>query len=420
MNNKTIQHTDSNLSYEIVIIGGGAAGIGVAASLLRRRPALRIAIVEPNEQHYYQPAWTLVGGGTFDIRQTVRPMASVIPKQVDWIRFSASSIDPDNVQIQLVNGHTITYQQLIVCPGLQLAWERIEGLEATLGKNGVTSNYRYDLAPYTWQLVSELKQGTALFTQPGMPIKCAGAPQKALYLSCDHWRRHHVLNQIKIEFNNAGTVLFGVPAFVPALMRYVERYQAKLIFSSNLVKVDGTRKLAWFEIKDASGNRIVEEKSFDMLHVVPPQIAPEVVRNSILADAAGWCEVDHISLQHPRYANVFSLGDACSAPNAKTVAAVRKQCVVVAQNLLAVRDGKPLPNHYDGYGACPLTVEKGKIVLAEFGYDGKLLPTFPLAPTVPRYSAWLLKKFLLPMVYWKLMLKGREWLAGVKHVHTPR
>ncbi|MET1081294.1 MAG: sulfur transferase domain-containing protein [Pseudomonas sp.] len=398
--------------FDVLVIGGGSAGIGVTASLLRRRPDLKVAVVEPSDTHYYQPAWTLVGGGAFAQERTQRPMASVIPPGAHWIKAAAAAFQPERHQVQLVDGRRLGYQQLIVCPGLTLAWERIEGLEQNLGRNGVTSNYRYDLAPYTWQLVRELKQGKALFCQPGMPIKCAGAPQKALYLSCDHWLRQGALEHIEVEFNLAGKELFGVAAFVPPLMAYMEKYRAQLAFNSNLVKVDGDSRTAWFESTAADGSVTRQAKSFDLLHVVPPQVAPDLVRHSSLANAAGWCEVDPATLQHPRYPDIFALGDACSAANAKTVAAARKQIVVVVQNLLSQREGQVLTQCYDGYGACPLTVERGKVVLAEFGYGGKLLPTFPLEPRVARRSAWWLKAHFLPWFYWNGMLKGREWLAG--------
>jgi sulfide:quinone oxidoreductase len=398
-------------TWDVVVIGGGTAGIAVTASLLKRQPGLKIAIVEPSDHHDYQPAWTLVGGGAFDVKKTRRPMASVMPAGVKWFRTAASRVEPHANVVQLDSGQRVAYRQLIVAPGLRLAWERIAGLQETLGKNGVTSNYRYDLAPYTWQLVQQLNGGTALFSQPGMPIKCAGAPQKAMYLACDHWRRQGVLSKVNVEFNLAGAVLFGVATFVPPLMEYVKRYNANLVFSSNLVAVDGPARLATFEVKDANGNVTRVEKRFDMLHAVPPQVAPDFIRDSQLADEAGWCEVDHATLQHPRYPNVFSLGDVCSAPNAKTGAAARKQAVIVAENLLAARAGAPLAYRYDGYGSCPLTVEKGKVVLAEFGYGGKLLPTFPLDPTRARRAMWLLKATLLPSFYWWGMLKGREWLT---------
>ncbi len=397
--------------HDIVIIGGGSAGIGLAASLLKRQPNLQIAIVEPSDKHYYQPAWTLVGAGEFDPNASVRPMASVMPRGVTWIRAAATGFDPDNHKVTLDNGNAITYQYLVVAPGLKLNWQAIPGLQEALGSHGVTSNYRYDLAPYTWSLVQSLKGGKAIFTQPPMPIKCAGAPQKAMYLSCSEWEQRGLLKQIDVHFHNAGGVLFGVQDFVPPLMDYVKRYDAKLHFNSRLVGIDGPGRRAWFEEKGADGQRIQTEQNFDMIHVVPPQTAPDVVRESPLANADGWVDVNQVTLQHVRYPNVFSLGDACSSPNAKTAAAARKQIVVVAENLLALRAGNDLPTRYDGYGSCPLTVEKGKIVLAEFGFGGKLLPSFPLDPTVPRRSAWILKKNILPWLYWEAMLKGREWLA---------
>ncbi|AYG08663.1 NAD(P)/FAD-dependent oxidoreductase [Pseudomonas fluorescens] len=410
------QHWGPTISGDIVVIGGGSAGIGLLASLLKRDPQLNIILIEPSAEHYYQPAWTLVGGGAHDIRKTMRPMAQVLPGGVTWVQAAVSQLLPDEQALVLDSGQRVTWNNLIVCPGLRLAWEKIQGLEQTLGHNGVTSNYSYQHAPYTWQLVQQLKGGKAIFTQPAMPIKCAGAPQKAMYLSCDHWLKQGDLNTIDVEFNLAGAALFGVATFVPPLMNYVEKYGVQLAFNSNLIKVDGPARKAWFEVKDAEGNISVEEKSFDMLHVVPPQVAPDFIRHSPLADAAGWCEVDPHSLQQVRYPHIFALGDVCSTSNAKTAAAVRKQIVVVAENLLALRRQAPLPLKYDGYGSCPLTVEKGKVVLAEFGYGGRLLPTFPLDPTVARRSAWFLKATLLPWFYWNGMLKGREWLTRLAKV----
>lgn len=401
----------SQYNYDILIVGGGAAGIGVAASLKKRQPDLQIAIIEPSENHYYQPAWTLVGAGEFDVRDTGRKTADLIPAGVIWIRAAATGFDPDKKQVLINAGGPINYQYLIAAPGLTINWAAIPGLEEALGKYGVTSNYRVDLAPYTWTLVQKLKKGKAIFTQPPMPIKCAGAPQKAMYLSCSEWEKQGVLKDIEVQFHVAGAVLFGVAAFVPPLMEYVKRYRARLQFNSTLVEVNGPQKKAWFDVKDADGKVQRIEQSFDLLHVVPPQSAPEFVRQSPLANAEGWIDVNQQTLQHTRYQNIFSLGDACSSPNAKTAAAVRKQIITVAENLLALRANRKLDNIYDGYGSCPLTVEKGRIILAEFGFGGKLLPTFPLNPLVPRRAAWLLKKYILPTVYWKLMLKGREWLA---------
>ncbi len=403
--------------HQVVIIGGGAAGISVAASLLQRNRHLDIAIVEPNETHYYQPAWTLVGGGAFRPAATRRAMHDVIPRGVKWIRAAAAGFHPDVNRVELADGEQVGYDYLIVAPGIRLGWDRIEGLVDTLGANGVTSNYGYKLAPYTWELVQNLKSGRALFTQPPMPIKCAGAPQKAMYLSCDAWRRRGVLDQIDVSFHNAGAVLFGVEAYVPALMEYIKRYDISLNFNESLVAIDGPAKKAWFERKDAEGKVQRREDQFDMIHVVPPQSAPDFVANSPLADVAGWVDVDQESMRHKRYANIYGLGDACNAPNAKTAAAVRQQVPVVAHNLIRDMGKTGSPAYYTGYGSCPLTVQRGKIVLAEFGYGGKLEPTFPtwfLQGMRPTWKAWFLKKTLLPPIYWHLMLKGREWLAKPK------
>lgn len=398
--------------YDVLVIGGGAAGCAVSASLLKRAPDLRIAVVEPSERHYYQPGWTLVGAGVFDCARTERAMARCIPRGVQWIRAAAAAFEPERQQVVLEDGSRLGYRILVVCPGLVLDWDAIEGARETLGRNDVTSNYLFELAPYTWRQVQALRRGRALFTQPPLPIKCAGAPQKAMYLSCDHWLRQGVLPDIQVEFCSAAASLFGVADFVPPLMRYVARYDARLAFSHNLIKVDGEAHKAWFAVTDADGTTRTEEREFDFLHLVPPQRAPAFVRQSPLANAEGWLEVDHATLRHPRYPDIFSLGDVCSAPNAKTAAAVRKQAPVVAENLIAQLVGRAPRAAYDGYGSCPLTVERGKVILAEFGYCGKLLPSLPWDPRVPRRLAWELKTRGLPSIYFDLMLKGHEWLAG--------
>ncbi|MFC4271235.1 TIGR01244 family phosphatase [Sneathiella chungangensis] len=404
----------ADATHDIVIIGGGAAGISVASSLMHRKKDLDIAIIDPADVHYYQPGWTMVGGGIFDAEETVRTMGSLIPEGVHWIKAAVSAFEPDKNAVILDGCRVVKYNRLIVAPGLKLNWNGVEGLVETLGRNGVTSNYRYDLAPYTWQLVRGLKQGRALFTQPPMPIKCAGAPQKSLYLSADHWYRNGVLNNIEIEFYNAGGVLFGVKEYVPALMNYIEKYHAGLKFTHNLIRIDGPAKIAWFNKTDADGNSEVVETRFDMIHVVPPQCAPDFIRVSPLADAAGWVDVDQTTLRHKTFENIWALGDVMNAPNAKTAAAARKQAPVVANNLLTDMGVVSGVAHYDGYGSCPLTVERGKIVLAEFGYGGKLLPSFPtwlINGQKPSRLAWLLKEKILPPVYWKAMLRGREWMA---------
>ncbi|WOD18568.1 TIGR01244 family sulfur transferase [Paraburkholderia kirstenboschensis] len=401
-------------SHDIVIIGAGAAGVAAASSLLARDRNLDIAIIDPAGVHYYQPGWTMVGAGVFDPETTARDMAAVLPRQVHWIKAAVAAFEPEKNAVVLEGCRVVSYRQLIVCPGLKLDCHAIDGLSETLGRNGVTSNYRYDLAPYTWQLVRELKGGRALFTQPPMPIKCAGAPQKAMYLSSDHWRRTGRLEQIDVQFFNAGTVLFGVADYVPALMEYVKRYDIALNFGFNLSAIDGPGKRAIFRRTLENGSVESVTHEFDMIHVVPPQKAPDFIRVSPLADKAGWIDVNPATLRHKTYSNVFALGDAANTPNAKTAAAARKQAPVVAHNVLAALGKVRGEAAYDGYGSCPLTVERGKIVLAEFLYGGKVAPTLPtwlIDGKRPSRLAWLLKERILPPLYWQGMLKGREWMA---------
>lgn len=400
--------------HQIVIVGGGAAGIGTASSLLSRDSGLDIAIIEPAQTHYYQPGWTMVGAGVFDAPQTARPMADVMPDKVRHIRASVVNFDPDASTVMLDDGSVVAYDQLVVCPGLKLDWAAIPGLVETLGTNGVTSNYRFDLAPYTWKLVKEWRGGKAVFTQPPMPIKCAGAPQKALYLSCDAWKRANVLKDTQVQFFNAGAALFGVAAYVPALMEYIQAYGVDLRFGHNLASIDGPNHRAIFTQTKADGTKDSLVTAFDMIHVVPPQVAPDFIRSSPLADAAGWVEVDPASMRHKRYPNIFALGDVGNTTNAKTAAAVRKQAPVVAHNVLASLGKAQGHAAYDGYGSCPLTVERGKIVLAEFLYGGKVAPSFPswlIDGIRPSRAAWFLKESVLPRIYWDALLKGREWMA---------
>jgi len=409
----TMLQKTAEKSSDIVIIGAGAAGLAVASSLLKRQRDVQITIIDPADTHYYQPGWTLVGAGVFSPEDTARPMSQLIPHGVKWLKAAVAGFDPQNDRVILEGGQQVKYKYLVAAPGIKLNWAGVEGLTEALGKYGVTSNYRYDLAPYTWHLVQNLRRGHAVFTQPAMPIKCAGAPQKAMYLSADYWRRQKCLDSIDIDFYLATAALFGVPDYVPALMEYINLYSVDLNFGHTLKAVDGPARKAWITKAGPDGPTVVET-SFDFLHAVPPQVAPDFVRTSLLADANGWIDVDQHSLRHKKYANIYALGDAGSTPNAKTAAAARKQAPIVAQNLLADMGLAAGRAQYDGYGSCPLTVERGKIVLAEFGYGGKILPSFPryiIDGKRPSRAAWILKESLLPFVYWRGMLKGREWLV---------
>ena len=403
-------------SFDVVIVGGGAGGLSVAARLQRSGERLRIAVIDPAEYHYYQPAWTLVGGGQYDVRKTRRRMRDCLPHGIVFVPGRVASFSPDQNAVTLADGTKFAYKCLVVAAGIEINWDAIEGLVDTLGRNGVTSNYRYDLAPYTWECIRSFTGGRALFTQPPMPIKCAGAPQKILYLAADHFRRKRVNAQIR--FFTPGPSMFGVPFFSKALTEVMRDYAAEACFGQQLVKVDGPARIAYFELA-VDGSKTIHAERFDMLHVVPPQGAPRFIRESPLADAAGWAEVDKETLRHVRYGNVFGIGDCISTPNSKTAAAVKNQAPVVAENVMATLVCRPLSSAYDGYASCPLTTSAGKVMLAEFCYDGTVTPSFPADPRRPRRLYWWLKQAFLPYLYWNVVIPGKHWPATHKRRPFP-
>ena len=397
----------STKHHTVLIIGGGAAGVSVANNMRRQDAKIDIAIVEPSEVHYYQPGFTIIGGGAYTMKKTTRNEADLIHPSVTWVRDYAESFQPNDNTVSLRSGDTLSYDYLVVCPGLQLDWDKIEGLKETLNKNNVCSNYSAETVEYTWECIQAIKEGTALFTQPPMPIKCAGAPQKIMYLAADRFRKRGTLDKFNIEFLNAGPAIFGIPFFAKALSKVVADYGIKTNFNHNLVAIDGPAKIATFETTDSDGNKQRITKAFDMIHVTPPQSAPDFIKKSPLANAAGWVDVNPKTLQHNQYANIFGLGDASSTPNAKTAAAVRKQVPVVVDNILNLKASKAIQEGYDGYGSCPLTTSLSTVILAEFAYDGKVTPSFPLLdPRKGRLIWWWGKVMGFPWMYWSLMLKG--------------
>ncbi len=393
--------------YTVLIIGGGAAGVATANNMRRQNASINIALVEPSEKHYYQPGFTIVGGGAYTLKETLRNEADLINPSVTWIKDYAESFQPEANSVTLRSGTTLTYDYLVVCPGLQLDWDKVEGLKDTIGKNQVCSNYSPDTVEYTWECIQNTKSGTALFTQPPMPIKCAGAPQKIMYLAADRFRKHGLAEKISVEFLNAGPGMFGVPFFAKALTQVAIDYGVKTHFNHNLIAVDGPNKIATFLVTDSDGKQEKIDRAFDMLHVTPPQSAPEFIKRSPLANAAGWVDVNDRTLQHNRYSNIFGLGDATSTPNAKTAAAVRKQVPVVVDNILNLINQSAVQEGYDGYGSCPLTTSLNTVMLAEFSYGGKVTPSFPLLdPRRNRAIWWWGKTTGFPWLYWHIMLKG--------------
>lgn len=394
----------SALHHQVVVVGGGTAGITVAARL-RRAGIDDVAVIEPSTVHHYQPLWTLVGGGRAPASAATRRESSVMPRGVRWIQDAAAEIDPDEKRVLTASGVAVEYDQLVVCPGIQLDFDQIPGVTETLGANGLSSNYRVDLAPRTWDFIRTLDSGTAVFTMPTGAIKCGGAPQKIAYLAADQWRHRGVLDRIRVVLVLPGPKLFGVPVFNAVLEQVVERYGIEVRLSTEMVSVDSDTRT--IQVRDEAGT--TESIGYDFAHVVPPMSAPDWVKASPLAvdDAKGWIDVDKHTLQSPRWPDVFALGDAAGTPNSKTGAAVRKQAPVVVANLLAVRNGHPVEASYDGYSSCPIVTARNRMLLAEFDYTGEPHPTIPMIDTVrERYDMWLLKRYGLPALYWNLMLKG--------------
>ena len=391
--------------YKVLIVGAGSAGISVAARLAKKLPRNTIAILDPAKTHHYQPLWTLVGGGVGRREDTEREQREFIPGGVDWICEAAETLDPDGGRVVLRNGAVMTYDYLVVCPGIQLDWHKVKGLEGNVGKHGICSNYSFETVAHTWPTIQATMKGPALFTQPSTPIKCGGAPQKIMYLAESTFMRRGVRGQVDVEFLSGMGSSFAVPRYQLALDAVMERRKIAATYLHDLVEIRGEERVAVFARVDDASQRI--EKPYSMIHVTPPMSAPDFLKKSPLANGDGWCDVNKGTLQSARYPNVFSLGDASSLPTSKTGAAIRKQAPVCAKNVLAAIDGKQPTAIYDGYTSCPLVTDYGKLILAEFDYDKNLQETFPFDQSKERWSMYMLKKHVLPKLYWFGMLKGR-------------
>jgi sulfide:quinone oxidoreductase len=429
--------------HQVLIIGGGTAGIMVASQLIEQKKLTNVAVIEPADTHYYQAAWTLVGAGTYDYAKTGRPMASVMPKQATWIKDKATGFDPENNTVHTEKSGDVTYDYLVVAPGLVYDMDMVPGLGDALDKGVVCSNYTDP--EHTWEVIQNFKGGTALFTQPATPIKCGGAPQKIMYLAENHWRDKGIADKADIVFATPGTVIFGVPEIRKTLMEVVDRKNINLRFYHKLVEIDAEKQIAWYELtKDPSigGCTILKGEDFeqlegtfvhnfknvkvtiegercgihyDMLHTAPPSVAPQFIQNSSLVNDAKWFDVDKHTMQHKRFDNIFGLGDVAGLPTAKTGAAIRKQVPVVVDNIVTLINRQHKGDkEYNGYSSCPLVTDYGKMVLAEFDYDKNFTPDPKLKQMLvfnsdkEHWRLWMLKKFMLPYLYWNKMMRGQD------------
>lgn len=417
-------HKQRTMNYEILIVGGGTGGIMLGAQLLAQNVSKSIAILDPATYHYYQPAWTLVGAGTYNFDKTKRKMADVMPKGVSWIKDSAKEVISTENKVVTVGGKEISYDYLVLSPGLVYDLSMVEGLEQALDKGVVCSNYTDP--EHMWKVVKNFKGGTALFTQPTTPLKCGGAPQKAAYLSEAYFRKSGVKDKTNVVLAMPGSVIFGVPEVKQTLEEVIDRKGINARYGHELVKVDGEKQIAWFKLNDHAKEvhpknlKLEKEEErvgihFDMLHLAPPSVTPDFIRNSDLVNDGGWLDVDIHTLQHKKYSNIFGIGDAAALPTAKTGAAIRKQVPVVIAHLQnMMQKGTLSEKMYNGYSSCPLVTEYGKMVLAEFDYNNKFIPDPNLKKLFIKDSSkelwrlWMLKKHGLPYLYWNKMLKGKD------------
>ncbi len=390
--------------HHIVIIGGGSGGLTVAAHLRERDNPPEVTVIEPSAKHYYQPIWTLVGGGVFPKEVSERNQKDFIPDGVNWIQDKVASFDPDHHRVTLASGDSITYDFLVVAGGIQIDWNKIPGLAENIGTHGICSNYSYDTVGYTWECIRSFRGGNAVFTQPNTPIKCGGAPQKIMYLAEDHFRRTGIRDRANVMFFPPSDKMFAVAKYNATLTGICADRDIDVHFKRNLLELHADKKEAVFQKLDGEGTETI---NYDMIHVTPPMSAPDFIKSSPLANEGGWVDVDKDTLQHVRFPNVFALGDCSSLPTSKTGAAIRKQAPVLVDNLMASRQGQAFTSAYDGYTSCPLVTGYGKLVLAEFDYAGQPQESFPFDQSQERYSMYALKAYGLPEIYWHGMLRGR-------------
>ncbi|MCJ1707566.1 NAD(P)/FAD-dependent oxidoreductase [Microbacterium sp. VKM Ac-2923] len=389
----------------IVVIGGGNAGLSVAGRLHRAR-AGTITVIEPREQHVFAPLQSHVAGGSARASEAVRAQSDVIPSGVRWLHDEVFTVDADTRRVHLVSGGQLDYDQLVVCAGMRMAWEQVPGLPEAMAAPTGASNYDYDLAAKASPLLRDLRSGTVVFTQPPEPASCGAAAQKPMYLACDWWRSIGVRDDIRVVFVCPDPVPFGIPAIDRELQRKLDEYGIEVRYSRELRSVDADARTL------VIGHGHAEETlSYDVLHAVPPQRAPEWIAGSGLAasdDPHGFVDVDHETFQHLRHPEVWSVGDAASVATRRSGGAIRQQAKALVKNMKAVREGRTPSAKYNGYSVVPFTVSRGTVVFAEFDREGRLQPTVPFWRSLyrERRLSWIADRRILPWVYWHLILRG--------------
>lgn len=396
----------------IVIAGAGAAGVAMASRLTKLLPGASITIVDARKEHLYQPGYTLVAAGVYRAGDVIDDTARHLPRSVKWVQEFVAEFDPDGNTLTTTGGQKIPYDFLVVTTGLKLDYAGIEGMDVSLlGSNGIASVYASPQSAHTcFGQVTQFieKGGTGLFGRPRTEMKCAGAPLKFAMIAEDRLRRAGKRDHAKLVYYTPFTNLFGVVPVHERLKGIFEERAISVSYERDLVSIDPARKIAKFKTPGGS-----EELGYDFIHVVPPQRAPDAIRNSSLPwkqgplAADGWVETNRDTMQHARFANVFVVGDIAGVPRGKTAASVKWQAPVAAANLVSVIEGKPQREIYNGSTSCPMVTAIGKAMLIEFDYAGKLTPSFPfIDPLQENWVAWAMKEQALKPMYYA-MLGGR-------------
>ncbi|KAJ1502805.1 hypothetical protein HMI54_008663 [Coelomomyces lativittatus] len=411
--------TVSTLSYDVVILGGGTGGLSVLANLSKKLDNKKIALVEPSALHFNQPLWTFVGAGLLPFSKTYRSLESLLPKNVDWIHDKAIHIDATNqwVRLKKQKDKVIHFQYLVLAPGLELRLDKVSGLEhALLHHEGISTNYHPQYVQRTELVMKSLMKGHAVFTMPSTPIKCAGAPQKIMYLADSHWRNKGQRSKIEISYFTGTSKLFSVPKYEKELLKQCKLRDLSIHVCKELIEVDGPNQIATFQLLPTSTSLPTStlpstlSVPYDFLHVTPPMSPPRFLSDSKLTDPSGYISVHPLTLQHAHYPNVFALGDATSVPTSRTAAAVASQSNVLVNNMLLHMQHQKLTSQYDGYTSCPLIISPQQVILAEFsGFDLKPMETSPFDQSIPSRWAYFLTSKILPFLYWNGLVTHGWW-----------
>ena len=415
----------STAKGKIVIIGGGAAGLNIAARLNRALAQPDITVIDPAAVHFYQPGFTLIAAGVFNANEIQRPQASLIPDGVRLMPDSVVSIEAERNRLVTAANGVVEYDYLVLAPGLEMHFDAIKGISLDrLGDGNVHCIYDFKSAQNCWQAIQKLSAsgGRAYFTDTWTKLKCGGAPKKINMIAEDYCRLQGTRNKVDFQFYTAVDHLYDVQPFRKRLEEiYIER-AIPVTMNHRVKSVDTQARRVTFErhIKvdaPAAGQPATRietvTRDFDFLHIVPPMSAPQFVIESSLSfdEAAGknadWVPTDKSTLLHMRFKNVFVAGDVAGIPTSKTSAAIRMQAPVVAANVIATMEGRRPDAIYDGYAACPFVTQYGKVLMAEFDYTKKPRPTLPLLdPGREHRAGWLLKRHVLKPMYFELMLRG--------------